>query len=70
MTGIDVQGSQGRMAPKQFIGENLNLLLPKGTKDRIKAALNPGEKSLGFIREAIELHLKRRERTKRREGEG
>lgn len=52
------------MAPKQFIGENLNLLLPKGTKDRIKAALLPGEKSLGFIREAIELHLKRRERSR------
>ncbi len=70
MTWIDVQPKPRPMAPKQFIGENLNLLLPKGTKDRIKAALNPGEKSLGFIREAIELHLKRRERTKRREDQG
>lgn len=68
MTAIGVQGSQGRMAPKQFIGENLNLLLPPGTKDRIDAALMPGEKRLAFIRAAIDRELKRRERKSGGEG--
>lgn len=56
------------MAPKQFIGENLNLLLPPGTKDRIDAALMPGEKRLAFIRAAIDRELKRRERKSGGEG--
>lgn len=56
------------MAPKQFIGENLNLLLPPGTKDKIDAALNPGEKRLAFIRDAIDRELKRRERKPRPDG--
>lgn len=62
MTAIGVQATQPAMAPKQFIGENLNLLMPAGTKDRIDAALEPGEKRLAFIREAIDRELKRRER--------
>jgi len=56
------------MAPKQFVEENLNLLLPKGTKDRIAAVLLPGEKRLVFIREAIEREIKRRERKPRSDG--
>lgn len=42
--------------------------LPAGTLDRIEAVLVDGEQKTDFLREAIELHLKRRERTKRREG--
>lgn len=52
------------MAPKQFIGENVNLLLPPGTKEKIDALLLPGEKRLVFIREAIDREIKRRERSK------
>ena len=68
MTGSDVQAIPRVMAPKQFIGENLNLLLPPGTKDKIDAALMPGEKRLAFIRAAIDRELKRRERKKGEQG--
>lgn len=61
---MNVQATPRPMAPKQFIGENLNLLLPPGTKDRIDAVLLPGEKRLVFIREAIAREIKRREKSK------
>jgi hypothetical protein len=57
------------MAPKQFVEENVNLLLPAGTKERIASVLLPGEKRLAFIREAIDREIKRRERNTRKAGE-
>lgn len=56
------------MAPKQFIGEHINLPMPEGMKDRIDAALVTGEKRTAFIRAAIETELKRRERKPRSDG--
>jgi hypothetical protein len=61
---MNVQATPRPMAPKQFIGENLNLLLPAGTKDRIDAVLLPGEKRLVFIRTLIDREIKRREKAK------
>lgn len=61
--GIPPEPVEARGAdPRQFIGENLNLLMPEGTKERIAAVLLPGEKRLAFIREAIDREIKRRER--------
>jgi len=34
---------------------------PKGTLDRIKTALRKGESQADFVREAVELELRRRE---------
>lgn len=65
MTQTDVHPRPRPMAPKQFIGENVNLLLPPGTKEKIDALLLPGEKRLVFIREAIDREIKRRDRTQR-----
>lgn len=59
---MNVQATPRVMAPKQFVEENVNLLLPAGTKERIAAVLLPGEKRLAFIREAIDREIKRRER--------
>jgi predicted DNA-binding protein len=50
------------MAPKQFVEVFVNLPMSQELRDRIDAALVGGEKRTVFIREAIELHLKRRER--------
>lgn len=61
---MNVQATLRPMAPKQFVEENVNLLLPKGTKDRIAAVLLPGEKRLAFIRAAIDREIKRREKPK------
>lgn len=68
MTVMDVQPRPRRMAPKQFIDVHVNLPLPQDMKDRIDAALAPGEKRTAFIRAAIDRELKRRERKSGGEG--
>lgn len=65
---MDVQPRPRRMAPKQFIDVHVNLPLPQDMKDRIDAALEPGEKRTAFIRAAIDRELKRRERKKAEQG--
>lgn len=62
MTTTGVQATQRSMAPKQFIDVHINLPMPQDMKDRLDAALVPGEKRTAFIREAIDEKLRRRER--------
>lgn len=42
--------------------EDMQARFPEGTFDRIDAALADGEDRTGFVREAVERELKRRER--------
>lgn len=46
-------------------GEQIPARFPKGTRERIDAVLDEGEPVAGFIREAVERELKRRERKER-----
>jgi hypothetical protein len=39
---------------------------PRGTRERISAVLEPGERQAEFLRLAVEKELRRRERVKRR----
>jgi hypothetical protein len=39
---------------------------PRGTRERIDAVLEPNEKQADFLRKAVELLLRKRERLKRR----
>jgi hypothetical protein len=50
------------MGRTQINDEQIPARFPKGTRDRIAAALNDGEPIAAFIREAVERELKRRER--------
>lgn len=43
------------------MGDQTMARFPKGTLDRIRAALRNGENQADFVREAVELELRRRE---------
>jgi glutamine synthetase type III len=49
------------MSRPQINFEQILARFPKGTKKRIKAVLDKGEKIADVIREAVERELKRRE---------
>jgi hypothetical protein len=50
------------MSRPQINFEQIPARFPEGTKDRIRATLEGGEKIADVIREAVERELKRRER--------
>ena len=54
--------------PKQFT-ERMHLTLPEGTQERATAVLEDGEDRMSLARESYLREIKRRERSKRREGE-
>ena len=43
------------------MGDQTLARFPKGTLDRVKAVLREGENQADFLREAVELELRRRE---------
>jgi hypothetical protein len=51
-----------KMGRTQINFEQIPARFPEGTKDRIRAVLEEGEKMADVIREALERELKRRER--------
>lgn len=69
MTQNHVHATQSRMGRKKLWAENVNLTLPEGAKARMDAALEEGEDRLDLIRAAIARELKRREKTKKSQGE-
>ena len=52
------------MGRKKLWTEDMQARFPKGTFDRIEAALKKGEDRTAFVRAAVERELKRRERAK------
>lgn len=50
------------MGRKQINHEQIPARLPEGTKDRMEAVLEDGEKMSDLIREAVDREIKRRER--------
>lgn len=57
------------MGRKKQWTERIQLPLADGTTERIDSALEEGEVRLDLIRAAIERELKRREKTKKTQGE-
>lgn len=55
-----------KVGRKKLWTERTLASLPKGTLDRIKAVLRPGEVRTDFIRSVIEKEIRRRERLKAR----
>ena len=50
------------MGRKQINHEQIPARLPEGTRERMEAVLEDGEKLADLIREAVEREIKRRER--------
>ncbi|CAH1665482.1 hypothetical protein CHELA20_52248 [Hyphomicrobiales bacterium] len=65
LTHIHAHDTPRRMGRKKLWAERVHVTLAEGVKDRIKAALEPGEDSLDLIRDAIERELRRRDRAKK-----
>jgi hypothetical protein len=54
------------MGRKKLWGENINLTLPEGAKERMDAVLEPGENRLDMIRTAIDREVIHREQIQAR----
>jgi hypothetical protein len=56
-------GDINQMSRPQINFEQIPARFPEGTKDRMRAVLEDGEKLADVIRTAVEKELKRRERS-------
>jgi hypothetical protein len=63
---INAASGGRKLGRKRINHEQTVARVPKGTLQRIEDVLEPGEPQASFIREAIELALKRREAAKAR----